>query len=398
MKKVIVVGAISRYTIKSFLKACSELDLAPVFILCKNHVPSVEELSLDNILLVDSLDIDLIDVIENKIRSIDSEIFSIVPGGELSVFITEELCKIFGLPHNSGNISRFRDKYLMRKTLENNDHVNQPAVYARISSENEIEQLELNDDLFPLIIKPIDGAASFFVKKVMGKSDIRHAFKPIYNHSYSEATGVKFLKSALLEEYVQGIEYSAEVIVSGQNIIDYSVTRKVLSDEPYFDEIGHISLPKSEELNGVDKFISAVIEGMRVDCGVLHIEFRINEKTEEIYLIEVALRIAGDLISNIAQKQHGFSLEKSLIAIKSRNPQSLVIEPLSNKKMGYVGVKFLFGEDSGIVGENITVIEQDIAQKYKNREGNGPKNVLNRTGYIIFLCPNMQAALNFIRS
>lgn len=146
----------------------------------------------------------------------------------------------------------------------------------------------------------------------------------------------------------------------------FHVTRKILSDEPYFDEIGHISLSPEYYPDKCKKLIDGVINTMQVTSAVLHIEFR-QDKNGRLYLIEVASRIAGDLISLIVDIKHGCSLEEFYLLSRSGSE----VELHKEKRVGqpancFVGIRFLFGEDV-IVPEKINVVQKDSAQKYVSR-------------------------------
>ena len=142
----------------------------------------------------------------------------------------------------------------------------QPAIYAQVSCQASLSAVKQNLQ-YPLVIKPVDGAASFFVKKIQEPSELGDAINQIVNYASSKATGVQLLRRALLEQFIHGDEYSAEVLVSSGRRIKYFVTRKILSEEPYFDEVGHVSLLSQDEPSGTDELVNNVISSMMVDNG-----------------------------------------------------------------------------------------------------------------------------------
>lgn len=392
--KVIVVGAISSYSVKQFYDAAVQLEKKPIFLFHKGHIPDSSLLEDGNYVIADGLAIECIDQIMESLSAHSSHIFSVVPGGELAVPVTEKICDALGLPFNHGDINRFRNKKIMRDWLSEGN-ILQPAQYGTASKQEDIQFLAAKLR-YPLIIKPVDGAASFFVKKIEHEDQLYDAVNSIISHKVSLATGVKFDGVALLEEYIEGTEYSAEVMVHDGACAGFYVTRKILSDEPYFDEIGHISLSPEYYPDECKKLVDEVISTMQVTSAVLHIEFR-QDKNGRLYLIEVASRIAGDLISRLVDIKHGCSLEEFYLLSRSGNEA----QSHKEKRMGqpancFVGIRFLFGEDVTVPGK-IHVVQKDSAQKYVSKSERSPRNVVNRTGFIIFQSEDYEAAISFIK-
>ncbi|MFC0139902.1 acetyl-CoA carboxylase biotin carboxylase subunit family protein [Erwinia mallotivora] len=395
--KVLIVGAISSYSVRQFYEATINLNKVPVFLFHDGHIPQSTLLSKDNHIVTNCLSINRLEKTLSNIQFIIEDVFSVVPGGELAVPLTEQLCEVFELPFNKGDINRFRNKKIMREWL-GKVSVAQPEQYGVVDSEDKVRALA-GKLKFPLIIKPVDGAASFFVKKIYHEEELADAVSSIIAHKTSLATGVQFEGQAILEQYIEGVEYSAEVMVCNGECKGFYITRKLLSDEPYFDEIGHISLSPECYPENCEEFIFKVIDAMEVDSGVLHIEFRQNVNSS-LYLIEVACRIAGDLISNLVQIKHGYSLEEFYIIARSVNSNDEKEEKMSIKNLisldNLVGIKFLFGEEVHSA-PFIKIIQQDIAQKYVKISNRSPQNVVNRTGYIIFETSSLNNAVDFIK-
>ncbi|MFD3226906.1 ATP-grasp domain-containing protein [Rahnella aceris] len=392
--KVLIIGAISNYSVKQFYGAAIKLNKTPIYLFHKEHIPDSPLLKEENYIVTDGLGVECLDAIMENIYTLKNRIFSVVPGGELAVPLTEKVCASLGLSFNQGDINRFRNKKVMRDWLSRGI-ISQPKQYGIVSTKENIQSL-LGGLKFPLIIKPVDGAASFFVKKIEHESELSDAVDAIISHKLSKATGIRFEGTALLEQYIEGTEYSAEVMVHKGVCIDFYITRKLLSDEPYFDEIGHISLSPEYYPNGCEKLVNEVIGAMQVTSAVLHVEFRQNENGK-LYLIEVASRIAGDLISNLVELKHGRSLEEFYLLSRSEDAGNLHETQSARQDPDcFVGVRFLFGEDV-VVPEKITNLQEDIAQRYIKISENSPKNVVNRTGYILFKSATYEDAISFIR-
>ncbi|MBP2857288.1 ATP-grasp domain-containing protein [Dickeya oryzae] len=392
--KVLVIGAISSYSVKQFYDAAKKIGKEPFFLFHKDHIPSSILLTSDNYIKADGLGVDMIDKTMHLISAITEHIFSVVPGGELAVPLAESLCEQLDLPFNPGDSNRFRNKVTMRRWLSQGK-ISQPTQYGVIDSSEQLTAL-LPNLSYPLIVKPVDGAASFFVKKINCLDELPDSINKIIAHKMSKATGVRFQGQAILEEFIDGTEYSAEVMVYSGQCERFFITRKVLSDEPYFDEIGHISLSACDYPAGCEDLVKEVITAMDVVNGVLHIEFR-QTRDNKLYLIEVASRIAGDLISNLVRIKHGYSLEAFYLQARSgQNNLDKYILTDNTSSSNLIGIRFLFGEEPTIPA-TITVIESDLAQRYISTPESSVKNVVNRSGYIIFESTDLNQSLNFIQ-
>jgi hypothetical protein len=159
---------------------------------------------------------------------------------------------------------------------------------------------------FPLVIKP----AALMGSKGVSRADepaavgrlLREALGtdldiPLEGELWTLSEAFNIPALALAEEYVPGPEYSAEGYVVGGEFTLLGVTGKLVTEEPYFDEVGHV-FPTADLSAGQLAAVTATLQrahaalGMR--HGMTHTEFKLTG--DGLVLMELNARMAGDFI------------------------------------------------------------------------------------------------------
>lgn len=201
-----------------------------------------------------------------------------------------------------------------------------------VSGPNDVDKLSLN---FPLIVKPTDRSGSRGINKVNNidelKKDIVHAIDE------------SFEKKALVEEYVEGDEYSVEYISYKGKHTFLALTLKYTTGAPYFIETGHLEpAPISDDtLNKIKAVISHALDSLGITDGASHSEIKINSKGE-IKIIEIGGRMGGDLIgSDLVYYSTGYDFIKMVINVACNES----LDFTRNENHFPVMVKFILSED-----------------------------------------------------
>jgi len=142
------------------------------------------------------------------------------------------------------------------------------------------------------IFKPSRNSASrgiTLLKSNSSKSDISIAFNRAVNNSFDN--------SAIIEQYIDGPEFSVEIVIWNNQPVVITVTDKLTSGDPYFVELGH-SQPSQYPESELLKIKSLAIDGCKalgIDWCVAHVEIKLQNNIP--FLIEIGARLAGDFIS-----------------------------------------------------------------------------------------------------
>lgn len=329
-----------------------------------------------------------------------SSAVGIIPGSEFVTTICDDLARMNHLFCNQLNESQvFRNKRVMRDFFLRAG-IRQPRVLAIIHNLEALKNLDWSKICFPVIVKPSDMAGSIFVRKCNTVEDAVLAATPIYSYTQSQDTGIYFETTVLLEEYVAGEEYSAECIVHNGELKQLFMVRKVVSDFPYCDEIGHITgfQLDAEAQNKVEHLVRTIIQSTKIMSSVLHVEFKLFN--QDPYIIEVGNRVAGGRISKIIKLAYDVSLEEVFYRIRCGLFDGKAI-PINAAKHEVIGIRFRYNgikqkwhyHDVNII-EALMNLQGEIKQ-HPNTHGlyfNG-----NRAGYDIFRSSRLDQAIHFIQ-
>ena len=185
---------------------------------------------------------------------------------------------------------RATNKYIMREAFKKG---NAPSPKSYLSDDVESAWRHLQNDFQEdAILKPSRNSGSRGVAKVSRDID-KSEFVRLYNISYNESRD----KSVLIEQFIDGPEFSIEIIV-WQGIVNVlTVTDKKTTGAPHFVELGH-NQPSCYPIRDIETLKEAAIAGVKsleVNNCACHAEAKLmNGKA---YLMEIGARLGGDFIS-----------------------------------------------------------------------------------------------------
>lgn len=186
-----------------------------------------------------------------------------------------------------------------------------------------ISKIEETEGLvFPVIVKPRDNSGSRGVKLCRNAEELKA--------SIEEALENSKLDTVLVEEFIEGPEYSIESLhyfegsqqptANGQQpeckseVIQF--TEKKTTEFPYNVELGHKQPANlsEEQKNAIREIVSKIGKTMNfVNCPS-HTELKINKRG--IFVIETSPRLGGDYItSTLTPLSTGINLEDQLLCI-----------------------------------------------------------------------------------
>ena len=210
-----------------------------------------------------------------------------------------------GLPGNSMDCTRkTTNKHLMRKTFEANGDPS-PKSYL-VDETTDLSRLCLE---YPVIVKPTDRSGSRGIFKLENAEGLKDAIR--------SSIEVGFEKKALVEEFVEGTEYSVEGIsFAGRHHI-LAMTLKYTTGAPHFIETGHLEpAPVSREIyDKTCRIVTHALDSLGVKNSASHSEVKIDENGT-IKLIEIGSRMGGDCIgSDLVPSATGIDYVRAVIQV-----------------------------------------------------------------------------------
>lgn len=331
----------------------------------------------DEYLVIDTYDIEKM---KREIRENRLFFSGILAFDDYHLLPAAALANEFKLPgHKACSLEIVRNKRKMRDHILNNKFslIFQPE-YNTVSSIQDLDKLQLN---FPCVIKPVDDSGSNGVTVCKNEEQLRNSLVTEIKRKTNER-GYQLAEEWLIEEFITGKEYSAEMIYTDFNWKLVSVTEK----ETFGDhsvECGHITGRFDFPFIDLEKKLSKLLELFGLDFGAAHIEFFVVENS--IYLVEINPRLAGDCIPELVEIATGINMVEHVVlqAIGERLD-------IGNKKEKFASIQFALPVSLGVYKEVKGV------EKVKDTKGfvrisinklpyisTGIKSSYHRLGYII---------------
>lgn len=221
------------------------------------------------------------------------------------------------------------NKHAMRECFYSN---NDPAPQSYLVQS--IRDLQDKDLTFPLIVKPPDRSGSRGITKL----ESEHGLETAINY----AKELSFAKQALVEEFVDGTEYSVECISWHGEHTFLMLTKKYTTGAPRFIETGHLqpAIVAADTLEQVKRITFHALDSLQIKNGASHTELKITPDGK-IMIIEIGGRMGGDFIgSHLVEYSAGIDFVKGVIQIALGQ-----IPDLSAKTSGCAAVRFILSEE-----------------------------------------------------
>lgn len=270
------------------------------------------------------------DSILNKCREIGiCGICSI--GSDLAMLTVNYVANKLDLVGNSLHSTEIStNKHQMRLAFEN--HGDPSPKSFLVNEDTDFESLQIS---YPAIVKPTDRSGSRGVSKVNSWHDVKEAV--------GAAIKEGFEKQALLEEFVEGKEYSVEYISYRGHHHFLALTEKFTTGAPHFIETGHMEPAnvKDDILVKIKFIVEHALDSLEIKNGASHSEIKIDE-SGTIKIIEIGGRMGGDCIgSDLVKYSTGVDFVKCVIDVACcREPD---LTPCCEKRA--VQSRFIFTED-----------------------------------------------------
>ena len=249
------------------------------------------------------------------------------PCSEVSMSVMGRLNDELGLSGISREQAiRATNKHLMREAFEKG---NAPSPKSILTENAEDAWSRLQDEFTTDgILKPSRNSGSRGIAKVTRDMD-----KAVFLKAYDIALNESRDKSVLIEQFIDGPEFSVEIIVWNGEVNVLTVTDKKTTGAPHFVELGH-NQPSCFSATDVETLKSAAVAGVKalgVNNCACHAEAKLMDG--KAYLMEIGARLGGDFISTeLTHLSTGIDMVVAAINV------ALGIEPDLNPKEEPKGV------------------------------------------------------------
>lgn len=232
-----------------------------------------------------------------------------------------------GLTGNSLEcMKRVATKYSQRVACYN---AGIPSPWFRIVREEDMSSVMREASVYPLIVKPVDSGGSQGIHLVENKSQLMPALEDAMHKSKTHI--------AIVEQYIDGREFSVEFISHRGKHYLLQITDKVTSGAPLFVEMNHhqpanISM---EIRNRIERIVSDALTALCITDSASHTEIKLNSQGE-LFIIETGARMGGGHItSDLVRLSTGYDMVRGVLELAC----GCFTEPVFNLSM-YSGIYF----------------------------------------------------------
>lgn len=240
---------------------------------------------------------------------------------------------------------------------------------------------------FPLILKPRDNSGSRGVILCNDMESLSDAMKETLQYTRMD--------SVLVEEFIEGAEYSIESLHYNGKCEVIQFTEKQTTPFPYNVELGHIQPANISEEHKTEicSIIEKIGKALKFENCPSHTELKINKKG--IYVIETSPRLGGDYITSILTPlSTGINIENQLLHISLGEDIDCI-----PKWTKYSGIRFFSFDTNRVVialpNENLVfgwphVVDYTLKLSV-NDSINQITSSLDRYGHIILQADNHES-------
>lgn len=275
---------------------------------------------------------------------------ALIPATDYASHITAKVAERLGLkgiPYEAALKSRNKD--LARNTYERKGIPS--AKYRKVKTKD--EALKGAEEIgYPVVLKPTNAASSQNVFFINNPNELKNAMDKMFEFKITYMN-FEVRDEYLVEEYIDGQEFSVEIFLKEGDVLFATVTEKTTSALPYFVEIIH-TLPTSIYTDRQKEIIDTAASAMKslgIINGPSHVEVKLSKEGPKI--IEVNGRPGGDNISSdLLIHALGINIFRATVEYYLDLP--IVIKPSRNKA---AAIAYLTADREGIVS-SIQGIEQ----------------------------------------
>ena len=298
---------------------------------CSNRQDEVGSHVADKFYRIDISDIDLVEglAIELKVDLV----YSI--SSDIAIKSAIKVSERLSLPcfYNSDLIDLFDNKHMLREYL--NYHKISEVEYIKVKPEDHNIPTWKK---FPCMVKPADAQGQRGVEKVTTKEEMMEAIDIAFHVSSSN--------TVIIEEYLDGVEISCNVLIENKKIIFDILSERLVHDGKLFTiPTGHlipcINISDIEQEQALS-LVHATVEVLDIENGCLY--FQMKATKSGIKIIEIAPRLDGchvwrlikaatgrDFLAETIECLEGNIQNKDHVKVRSNEKYELIFQQLPSQ-------------------------------------------------------------------
>lgn len=252
-------------------------------------------------------------------------------GSDFANITVAYVADAMGLTANSIEcVERSTNKHAMRLAFE--EHGDPSPRSVLVDEDSDLTALDLS---YPIIVKPADRSGSRGITKLACEDGLKEAV----DWALSESFG----KTAVVEEYVTGDEYSVEMLSWDGVHTMLAITEKFTTGSPQFIEMGHLEPARIDAriAKEIESVVMHALDSLGARYGAAHAEVKVSPEGL-VRIIEIGSRMGGDCIgSDLVQLSTGYDFVEAVIDIALGMKPPAVESPANR----VAAVRFIFSDE-----------------------------------------------------
>ena len=238
------------------------------------------------------------------------DVLGVIPGTETGVMFADLISQTLGLKtSNSVALSSARrNKYEMVSCLKKQQLPHAKSFMSKHL--DEIVQWVRENEVFPVVVKPLSSAGSDGVKICHDIDEVKSAFHAILNsHDMFNDLNTK----VMVQQFLAGQEYIVNTVsyAGKHKIVDIWRKFKNKLDGIPINDFAEIVAPSEENYTELSKYVFQVLDALEIQFGAGHSEIMLTDRGP--ILIETAARLEGSIDPSAVHEATGSNHVASLV-------------------------------------------------------------------------------------
>jgi biotin carboxylase len=248
----------------------------------------------------------------------------------------------------------------------------------------------------PVVVKPANDAGSHLVTRCETSQAVYEATDEILT-SPENWVGQAMDRQVLVEEYLDGPEYSVEACTAAGKTTVLAITAKRLSPPPFATEAGHtVPAPLSaDDSCAMQQLVIDALAAVGVSDTVTHTEVKLTSRGPRV--VEINARPGGDRIPELVRAVTGYDLAE--LSLHLALGHSLADAPRHPILAPSAAIRFLVVDEDGVLVDDGACGASDITglqllHLYVDKGDPVERTTcnFNRLGYVIVHGTDAQSA------
>ena len=254
--------------------------------------------------------------------------------GQKTASIIREEFKLFGMSYKISK--KMTNKEMQRGALTNKKGIDIPKwliIEKYLNSNKIIEDIGL-----PCVVKPVDSAGSRGVEIVYEEQDLEEKIRSASLFSSNSRV--------IVEEYIQGVEYTVETFTHKLATHLLLITEKSKLNKTLANELFSSELEEKDVIELTTK-IEKIFKTLEYKYGAGHTEFIKRNSDGVFFLVESAGRGGGFLVADLlVPEASGFNLNEACVVQAMGDEPNKFLNTRNNKTL----LRFIPSQDGVIQG------------------------------------------------